>query len=46
MERLEENIGAADVELTVGGLTEIKTAVQIQVGGVRNPEPLERTTGL
>jgi aryl-alcohol dehydrogenase-like predicted oxidoreductase len=44
--RLEENIGAADVELTAGDLTEIQTAEQIQVHGARYPEHLERMTGL
>jgi len=45
--RLEENIGAAGVELTPSDLTEIQTAAaQIQVHGARYPEHLERMTGL
>jgi aryl-alcohol dehydrogenase-like predicted oxidoreductase len=45
--RLEENIGAADVELTPGDLTEIQTAAaQIQVHGARYPDHLEQMTGL
>jgi aryl-alcohol dehydrogenase-like predicted oxidoreductase len=45
--RLEENIGAADVELTPGDLTEIQTAAaQIQVRGARYPDHLEQMTGL
>ena len=45
--RLEENTGAADVELTPDDLTEIETAAaQIQVHGARYPEHLERMTGL
>jgi len=44
---LEENISAADIELTAGDLTEIQTAAaQIQVHGARYPEHLERMTGL
>jgi len=45
--RLEENIAAADVELTPGDLTQIETAAaQIQVHGARYPEHLERMTDL
>ena len=45
--RLEENIAAADVELTPGDLTQIETAAaQIPVHGARYPEHLERMTDL
>ena len=44
--RLEENIGAADVELTTEDLAEIdRAASEIQVEGERYPEDLERMTG-
>jgi aryl-alcohol dehydrogenase-like predicted oxidoreductase len=46
LERLEENIGAADVELSSDDLREIKDAAsQITVQGARYPEHLERLTG-
>src|ERR1700692_199753 len=45
--RLDENIGAAAVELTANDLGEIDTAAsRIQVEGARYPERLERMTGL
>jgi aryl-alcohol dehydrogenase-like predicted oxidoreductase len=45
LERLEENIGAAAVELTAEDLHEIEsTASQITVQGARYPESLERMT--
>ena len=45
--RLEENIGAADVELTAGDLDEIQAAAaDIDVQGERYPEQLERLTNL
>ena len=45
--RLEENIGAAAVELSSGDLRDIATAAsQITVQGARYPEKLERMTGL
>ena len=45
LERLEENIGAADVALTLEDLREIEsTAAQITVQGERYPEHLERLT--
>jgi aryl-alcohol dehydrogenase-like predicted oxidoreductase len=45
VERLEENIGAVDVELTPDDLREIETAAsQIAVQGARYPEHLERLT--
>ena len=44
--RLEENIGAAEVELTPDDLREIDSAAsQITVQGARYPENLERMTG-
>jgi aryl-alcohol dehydrogenase-like predicted oxidoreductase len=44
--RLEENIGAAAVELTPDDLREIESAAsKITVYGARYPEELERTTG-
>jgi aryl-alcohol dehydrogenase-like predicted oxidoreductase len=43
--RLEENIGAADVELTAGDLHELNTAAAtIEVQGARYPDHLERMT--
>ena len=46
LSRLEENMGAADVELTADDLREIeRTASQIQVQGSRLPEPFLRMTG-
>src|ERR1051326_7389700 len=47
LERLEENIGAAMIELTAEDLNEIENAVaKITVSGARYPEHLERLTGL
>jgi aryl-alcohol dehydrogenase-like predicted oxidoreductase len=47
LNRLEENIGAAAVELTSEDLREIDSAAsQIKVEGARYPEKLERMTGL
>jgi aryl-alcohol dehydrogenase-like predicted oxidoreductase len=41
--RLEENVGAADVELTKGDLREIETAAsKITIQGARYPEHIER----
>ena len=46
LERLEENIGAAAVELTPDDLREIdSTASKITVQGARYPEQLEQLTG-
>jgi aryl-alcohol dehydrogenase-like predicted oxidoreductase len=46
LHRLEENIGAAAVELTAGDLSEIETAAaEIEVHGARYPEQLEQMTG-
>lgn len=45
--RLEENIGAVNIELTSSDLQEIETAAAaIQVQGERYPEELNRMTGL
>jgi len=47
LSRLEENIGAAEVELTAGDLHEIESAAaKITVQGARYPERLEKMTGL
>jgi diketogulonate reductase-like aldo/keto reductase len=44
--RLEENLGAAAVELTADDLREIQAAAsQITVQGARYPEHLEQMTG-
>lgn len=46
LERLEENIGAAAIELTPDDLREIESAAsQITVQGARYPEELERRAG-
>ncbi len=46
LNRLEENIGAAGIELTSDDLREIDTAAsQITVQGARYPEQLEQMTG-
>jgi aryl-alcohol dehydrogenase-like predicted oxidoreductase len=43
VERLEENLGAATIELTADDLGEIERAAeQIQVQGARYPEHLQR----
>ena len=43
MERLDENLGAATIELTADDLGEIDSAAaQIQVQGARYPEHLQR----
>jgi aryl-alcohol dehydrogenase-like predicted oxidoreductase len=47
LSRLEENIGAVDVELTAEDLAEIESAAsQIAVHGTRYPEHIEKMTGL
>jgi len=47
LHRLEENIGAASIELTSEDLREIENAAsQIEVQGARYPERLEAMTGL
>jgi len=46
LRRFEENIGAAEIELTRDDLREIEnTASQIEVQGARYPEHLEQMTG-
>ena len=46
LHRLEENIGAAAIELTADDLREIEDAAsQVMVHGARYPEQLERLTG-
>jgi len=46
LHRLEENIAAAEVELTAGDLEEIeRAAAEIQVEGERYPEHLMATVG-
>ena len=42
LHRLEENIGAADVELTADDLREIETAAQIEAQGARYSEANQR----
>jgi len=47
LSRVEENIGAAAMELTPGDLSEIESAVsKITIEGARYPESLEAKTGL
>jgi len=47
LNRLEENIGAANISLTADELNEINTALKnIRVVGDRYPEELEKRTGL
>jgi aryl-alcohol dehydrogenase-like predicted oxidoreductase len=47
LSRLEENIGAVEIELSADDLREIDSAAsQIDVQGARYPEELERRTGL
>ena len=47
LHRLEENIGAADVEMNAQDLNEIGAAAsQLSVKGERLPEPVLRMTGL
>jgi aryl-alcohol dehydrogenase-like predicted oxidoreductase len=46
LNRLEENIGAASVELTASDVSEIENAAAgIEIQGARYPEQLERLTG-
>jgi aryl-alcohol dehydrogenase-like predicted oxidoreductase len=46
LERLEENIGAVDVELTADDLQEVESALsEITVQGARYPGDLARQTG-
>jgi aryl-alcohol dehydrogenase-like predicted oxidoreductase len=47
LHRLEENIGAVNIELTAGDLRDIESAAsKITVHGARYPEEMERRTGL
>ena len=47
LHRLEENIGAVEVELTAADLAEIDRATSnIPIEGARYPEAMERSTGL
>jgi aryl-alcohol dehydrogenase-like predicted oxidoreductase len=47
LERLEENIGAVNIELTAEDLREIESAAsKITIQGARYPEALEKRTGL
>ena len=47
LNRLEENIGTAAIELTSEDLREIDSAAsKIAIEGARYPEELERRTGL
>jgi len=47
LHRLEENIGAAALELSAGDLRAIESAAaKIEIQGARYPEALEKTTGL
>jgi aryl-alcohol dehydrogenase-like predicted oxidoreductase len=47
LHRLEENIGAAEIDLTADDLREIDEASsEITVAGARYPENLERMTGI
>jgi aryl-alcohol dehydrogenase-like predicted oxidoreductase len=46
LHRLEENLGAANLELTASDLKDIETAAaQIKVEGARYPEAIEKMTG-
>ena len=42
--RLEEDLGAVDVELSDEDLTEIGAALEVDIEGARYPEQLERLT--
>jgi aryl-alcohol dehydrogenase-like predicted oxidoreductase len=47
LERLEENLAAADLELTPGELRELNAALsKITIAGDHYPEELEKRTGL
>lgn len=47
LHRLEENMGAVDVQLTAAELSDINTALErIKIVGDRYPEELEKRTGL
>jgi aryl-alcohol dehydrogenase-like predicted oxidoreductase len=47
LSRLEENLGAVEIQLTIADLLEIDSAAsKITIEGARYPEELERRTGL
>lgn len=47
IERLEENIGAADIELSAADVREIEDASsKVEIQGARYSEAMERMTGL
>ena len=47
LSRLDENIGAVDIELTAHDLSEIANAAEkVKIEGARYPEAIERMTGL
>ena len=47
IERLEENLGAIDVELSAADLLAIEAAsAKVTIQGARYPDALERMTGL
>ncbi|MGI5176022.1 hypothetical protein ACQEVZ_06790 [Dactylosporangium sp. CA-152071] len=46
LERLNENLGAAAVELTADDLRDIDAAAGVEIVGARYPEHLERMTNL
>ncbi len=47
LERLDENLGAASLELTTGELRDLNSAIsKITIAGDRYPEALEKRTGL
>jgi aryl-alcohol dehydrogenase-like predicted oxidoreductase len=46
LHRLEENLGAAAIELTAGELSDIDAALSnVEVQGARSPENLQRMVG-
>lgn len=46
LERLEENLGAAGIELTSGDLQDIETAIaRMTIQGARYPDSMEKLTG-
>jgi len=45
LHRLEENIGAVNLQLTAADLAQIESAAKIPIEGARYPEALEKTTG-
>lgn len=45
LDRLDESLGAASIELTASDLRQIETAAKLDVQGARYPEQLEQQTG-